>query len=245
MSIRWRYIPSNRCQSGSPCATGWCRPPCPASVQAPTLTIDLARSAPCAVRQVTRSGGGRPCRRPPIRSSGSCQSYPARSVASRRSCPTGRHARRRIGHRAMPSGRYCGGNGCSGRNRSRFLCRWPRAPSFCLMSVSSESDSEVARGRCGSRAWRRSAAATLTGPARLSMPMTRLRKAAMTLGPAAGPQGPRAARPQVADRDRGRDPSTSGRRSVPAVPAIIAVDTVLTPRRPFATDHGRLLSSRR
>jgi hypothetical protein len=71
----------------------------------------------------------------------------------------------------------------------------------------------VARGR--SRAWRRSAAATLTGPARVSMPMTRLRKAAMTLGPAAGPpghrQGPRAARLQVADRDRGRDPSTSGR----------------------------------
>jgi hypothetical protein len=45
--------------------------------------------------------------------------------------------------------------------------------------------------------------------------MTRLRKAAMTLGPAAGPpghpQGPRAARPQVADRDRVRDPSTSVR----------------------------------
>jgi hypothetical protein len=38
-------------------------------------------------------------------------------------------------------------------------------------------------GRCGSRAWRRSAAATLTGPARHSTPMTRLRNVAMTCGP--------------------------------------------------------------
>jgi hypothetical protein len=82
MSIRWRWIPSNRCQSGSPRVRGWCLPPRPASVPAPTLTIDLARSAPCAVRQVTRSSGGRPCRRPLIRSSGSCQSYLARTVAS-------------------------------------------------------------------------------------------------------------------------------------------------------------------
>jgi hypothetical protein len=66
MSIRWRWIPSNRCQSGSPRVRGWCLPPRPASVPAPTLTIDLARSAPCAVRQVTRSSGGRPCRRPLI-----------------------------------------------------------------------------------------------------------------------------------------------------------------------------------
>jgi hypothetical protein len=41
----------------------------------------------------------------------------------------------------------------------------------------------VARGRRGSRAWRRSAAATLTGPARHSTPMTRLRNVAMTCGP--------------------------------------------------------------
>src|SRR4029453_13860486 len=40
----------------------------------------------------------------------------------------------------------------------------------------------VARGRAGSRAWWRSAAARLTGPAQLSMPMTRLRKVAMTWG---------------------------------------------------------------
>src|SRR5215216_6393669 len=40
----------------------------------------------------------------------------------------------------------------------------------------------VARGRRGLRAWRRSAAATLTGPARLSSPMTRLRRVAMTFG---------------------------------------------------------------
>src|SRR4029453_2721689 len=40
----------------------------------------------------------------------------------------------------------------------------------------------VASGRCGSRAWWRSAAAVLTGPARHSAPMTRLRKAARTWG---------------------------------------------------------------
>jgi hypothetical protein len=48
-----------------------------------------------------------------------------------------------------------------------------------VMSGSSDADSEVARGRRGSRAWRRSVAATLTGPARLSTPITRLRKAAI------------------------------------------------------------------
>jgi hypothetical protein len=42
----------------------------------------------------------------------------------------------------------------------------------------------VARGRRESRAWRRSAAARLTRPAWLSTPMTRLRRQAMTWGPA-------------------------------------------------------------
>jgi hypothetical protein len=42
----------------------------------------------------------------------------------------------------------------------------------------------VARGRRESRAWRRSAAATLTGPARHSTPMARLRRQAMALGAA-------------------------------------------------------------
>jgi hypothetical protein len=166
-----------------------------------------------------------------------------------------------------------------------------------VMSVSSESDSEVARGRCGSRAWRRSAAATLTGPARLSMPMTRLRKAAMTLHrhrprwrPAlylvihrtnwvangAGREFPispkatsaRSSAIRGVRRERrpgsARHPpaasltlgvtavSSIGVQKLPeswtqvlAGAAIIAVDTVLAPRRPFATDHGRLLSSRR
>jgi hypothetical protein len=40
----------------------------------------------------------------------------------------------------------------------------------------------VVRGRVGSRAWWRSAAARLTGPAWHSIPMTRLRKVAMTWG---------------------------------------------------------------
>jgi hypothetical protein len=49
-----------------------------------------------------------------------------------------------------------------------------------VMSVSSEVDPQVARGRRGLRAWRRRAAARLTGPARLSTPITRLRNTAMT-----------------------------------------------------------------
>jgi hypothetical protein len=40
----------------------------------------------------------------------------------------------------------------------------------------------VAKGRWGSRLWNRSAAARLTGPARHSTPMARLRKQAMTCG---------------------------------------------------------------
>src|SRR6266545_4906310 len=40
----------------------------------------------------------------------------------------------------------------------------------------------VVRGRAGSRAWCRRAAARLTGRARLSTPMTELRRQAMTLG---------------------------------------------------------------
>ena len=44
-------------------------------------------------------------------------------------------------------------------------------------------DAEGGQGRVGSRAWWPSAAATLTGPARLSAPMTRLRSQAMTRGP--------------------------------------------------------------
>ena len=40
----------------------------------------------------------------------------------------------------------------------------------------------MVRGRAGSRAWWRSAAARLTGPAWHSIPMTRLRKVAMTWG---------------------------------------------------------------
>jgi hypothetical protein len=42
----------------------------------------------------------------------------------------------------------------------------------------------VVRGRAGSRAWWRSAAARLTGPAWHSILMTRLRKVAMTCGAA-------------------------------------------------------------
>jgi hypothetical protein len=41
----------------------------------------------------------------------------------------------------------------------------------------------VARGRRGSRACWRNAAARLTGPARHSVPITRLRRQAMTCGP--------------------------------------------------------------
>jgi pimeloyl-ACP methyl ester carboxylesterase len=53
-----------------------------------------------------------------------------------------------------------------------------------VMSVHPNLIPRVARGRRGSRAWRRSAAARLTGPAWLSTPMTRLCRQAMTLGPA-------------------------------------------------------------
>ena len=53
-----------------------------------------------------------------------------------------------------------------------------------VISVSSEAVPRMARGRRGSRARRRSSAARLTGPARPSTPMTRLRRQAMTLGPA-------------------------------------------------------------
>ena len=59
----------------------------------------------------------------------------------------------------------------------------PRLRRSVAMSVSSEADPEGGEGSAGLRTWRRSAAATLTGPARLSTPMTRLRKAAITLGP--------------------------------------------------------------
>jgi hypothetical protein len=58
--------------------------------------------------------------------------------------------------------------------------------------------------------------------------MTRLRNSAMTLGSAAGPpghpQGPRAARPQVADRDRGRDRQHLGEGEVcqPSPPRRVA-----------------------
>jgi hypothetical protein len=53
-----------------------------------------------------------------------------------------------------------------------------------VMSVSSKADPDGAKGRRGSRAWWPSAAATLIGPARLSTPIARFRKTAMTPGAA-------------------------------------------------------------
>ena len=50
------------------------------------------------------------------------------------------------------------------------------------MSVHASVVPRVARGRAGSRAWWRRAAARLTGPARPSAPIARLRKVAMTCG---------------------------------------------------------------
>ena len=53
----------------------------------------------------------------------------------------------------------------------------------CVMSVSSEGDSEDGEWSAWVAGMGRSAAARLTGPARLSTPMARLRRQAMTWGP--------------------------------------------------------------
>jgi hypothetical protein len=60
-------------------------------------------------------------------------------------------------------------------------CRWPSGPRRSLgMSVHAGGDPEGCQGQGGSRAWWRRAAARLTGPARPSTPIARLRKVAMT-----------------------------------------------------------------